>query len=357
MKALVCEMCNSNDVVKQDGVFICQNCGTKYSVEEAKKMMIEMSGSVDVSGSTIKVDNSSFVQRSLENARRAKAKEDWEECEKYYNMVEQYEPTNIEAIFYSSYGKARMSLVEADRYKRAQKFNVLKNSISVIDDNYDNSPEKYEENKGLILQIDRDLYSLFNSNFVYNQRTQNDITTDDRNVTYVLLIELSQAWIESVNNIISVITEEKNKIYLYYIIRGQCNYIYMNPYVPKTWLQWYFNKIKETDSIIEKLDPSYQPVPPPSVKKRARSGCYIATCVYGSYDCPQVWTLRRFRDFTLAKTWYGKTFIKLYYTISPTLVKLFGNTKWFKKLWKGGLDRLIKSLKEKGFKDTAYYDR
>ena len=28
------------------------------------------------------------------------------------------------------------------------------------------------------------------------------------------------------------------------------------------------------------------------------SGCYIATCVYGSYDCPQVQTLRRFRDDT-----------------------------------------------------------
>ncbi len=47
----------------------------------------------------VTVDNTSFVERSLENARRAKAKEDWEECEKYYNMVEQYEPTNIEAIF------------------------------------------------------------------------------------------------------------------------------------------------------------------------------------------------------------------------------------------------------------------
>ncbi len=32
-------------------------------------------------------------------------------------------------------------------------------------------------------------------------------------------------------------------------------------------------------------------------------GCYIATCVYGSYDCPQVWTLRRFRDYTLDETW------------------------------------------------------
>ncbi len=67
-----------------------------------------------------------FVERSLENARRAKAKEDWEECEKYYNMVEQYEPTNIEAIFYSSYGKARMALVDSDRFKREQKIKVLK---------------------------------------------------------------------------------------------------------------------------------------------------------------------------------------------------------------------------------------
>lgn len=28
----------------------------------------------------------------------------------------------------------------------------------------------------------------------------------------------------------------------------------------------------------------------------SNNGCYIATCVYGSYDCPQVWILRRFRD-------------------------------------------------------------
>ena len=30
-------------------------------------------------------------------------------------------------------------------------------------------------------------------------------------------------------------------------------------------------------------------------------GCYIATCVYGSYDCSPVWILRRFRDSFLAK--------------------------------------------------------
>lgn len=39
MKQLICEMCGSADLVKQEGVFVCQECGCKYSVEEAKKMM------------------------------------------------------------------------------------------------------------------------------------------------------------------------------------------------------------------------------------------------------------------------------------------------------------------------------
>lgn len=88
-----------------------------------------------------------------------------------------------------------------------------------------------------------------------------------------------------------------------------------------------------------------------------RDGCYIATAVYGSYDCPQVWTLRRFRDSILAETWYGRTFIYTYYTISPTLVKIFSNTEWFKKMWKGILDRMIEKLKAEGIEDTPYKDK
>lgn len=89
----------------------------------------------------------------------------------------------------------------------------------------------------------------------------------------------------------------------------------------------------------------------------SNSGCYIATCVYGSYDCPQVWTLRRFRDDTLDATWYGRLFIRCYYAISPTLVKWFGNTTWFKKIWRGPLDSLVTKLKHDGVSDTFYHDR
>ena len=86
-------------------------------------------------------------------------------------------------------------------------------------------------------------------------------------------------------------------------------------------------------------------------------GCYVATCVYGSYDCPQVWTLRRFRDDTLGSTWFGRLFIRTYYATSPTLVKWFGKTRWFKRMFRGALDRLVFGLNTRGVSDTPYQDR
>lgn len=46
-------MCGNTDLLKNDGVFICQSCGTKYSVEEAKKMMVE--GTVQVEDYTNRI--------------------------------------------------------------------------------------------------------------------------------------------------------------------------------------------------------------------------------------------------------------------------------------------------------------
>ena len=58
MKQLTCEMCGSTDLLKQEGVFVCQICGCKYSVEEAKKMMVE--GTVQIEGD-VKVKDADFV--------------------------------------------------------------------------------------------------------------------------------------------------------------------------------------------------------------------------------------------------------------------------------------------------------
>ena len=86
-------------------------------------------------------------------------------------------------------------------------------------------------------------------------------------------------------------------------------------------------------------------------------GCYVATSVYGSYDCPEVWTLRRFRDDVLAQTWYGRLFIRLYYAVSPTAVKLFGDSQWFQNFFRDRLDKMVSGLQADGFESTPYEDR
>ena len=86
-------------------------------------------------------------------------------------------------------------------------------------------------------------------------------------------------------------------------------------------------------------------------------GCYIATAVYGSYDCPEVWTLRRFRDERLARHGAGRAFIRIYYALSPALVRRFGSTGWFRAFWRARLDRLVRRLQADGLADTPYRDR
>ena len=303
MQAIKCEMCNSIDVVKDGDYFVCQSCGTKYTVEAAKKMMIE--GTVDVQG-TVKVDNSAFVEKYLSNARRAYEKEDWEEVEKYYNMVEQNAPHNMEAVFFSSFGKAMLSLTDSEYFKREQKFKVLNKSISVINDYFEDTDEDKES---VLRKISSAIEKMYTVNFVYGTGTNQPIQAGR---TYTIKLENSVR--------AAFLTELK--------------------------------QIKEAHSDLAYID---ELIAKNSEQKSA--GCYVATCVYGSYDCPQVWTLRRYRDNTLAKTWYGRAFIKTYYAISPTLVKWFGNTAWFKKMWQPKLDRMVKRLNNEGVENSPYQDR
>lgn len=80
MKQLVCEMCGSSELRKQDGVFVCQGCGCQYSVEEAKKLMIE--GVVEVAG-TVAINRNSELENYLERAKNAADILNWEQSDKY----------------------------------------------------------------------------------------------------------------------------------------------------------------------------------------------------------------------------------------------------------------------------------
>ena len=119
-------------------------------------------------------------------------------------MVEQNDPNNIEAIFYSSYGKAKASLVDGDIYKRQAVFKVLKNCISVIDDRY--QIDNGKENKSAIESIAKDLSALFLSNFVFTEwkNGYGVVTRTNKNETYELFSQLLIQFRESILNIAKI---------------------------------------------------------------------------------------------------------------------------------------------------------
>lgn len=87
-----------------------------------------------------------------------------------------------------------------------------------------------------------------------------------------------------------------------------------------------------------------------------KEGCYIATAVYGSYECQQVRVLRQYRDNVLYEHFLGRVFICVYYFISPILIKRLGNKKWFVYFWRRLLDKWIHILQNKGYEASQCID-
>ena len=86
-----------------------------------------------------------------------------------------------------------------------------------------------------------------------------------------------------------------------------------------------------------------------------KGGCYIATSVYGGYSYYKVNVLRRYRDQVLSKSVLGRLFIKIYYKISPLMVKYFGNQQFFKNFFRRMLDKKV-SKERLRLSDDIYHE-
>jgi hypothetical protein len=82
----------------------------------------------------------------------------------------------------------------------------------------------------------------------------------------------------------------------------------------------------------------------PQTQPAKKEGCYIATAVYGSYDAPEVMTLRRFRDETLRNSAFGRWFIRTYYRLSPPVAEKLKNAK--------RINAFVRSILTDGSKDS-----
>jgi len=344
MNELICEMCGSNDIIKQDGLYVCQSCGTKYSVEEAKKMMA--GETMEVEG-TVKIDRSSELDNLYEIARRAKNTNNSENALKYYDQILVKDANSWEAQFYVIYFRAMNSKIAEISSVGSSLSDSIISILELVKNHIDE--DKQEE---VILEIYERCESASN-----------------------LLFNAAKKWFNDINPRIqrNFVQEYVNHVYptafiMYNLGDGLID-LFGGEYTgiaTRSWIQGinlhksYIGNLSDKkgnkaiiDSYVEKIQ-KYQPdFEPPKIKT---GGCYVATSVYGSYDCPEVWTLRRFRDETLEHSILGRLFIKAYYMTSPTLVKYLGDKKLFISVFKPILDKFVNKLNDKGIKSTFYTD-
>lgn len=347
MKQLTCEMCGSTDLIKDGGVFVCQSCGCKYSIEEAKRLMIE--GTVDVTGSTVKVDTSGELANLYQIARRAKDDNNSENAAKFYEMVLMKDPTSWEASFYVVYFKAMGCKIAQIKSAGISVKNCINTVLKLIRENVPSGAEQkaaYTEVAKRVLIISDMLFKAGKKHYLDQLQAKYEPEWIDNGLA---AIGCAFAIGDNLDLLFGNDTEANQLSVLAWrqgIALQQSLMITLGKGAKAA------NKdIVEYVYKIKKYDSRY------TVPYENAGGCYVATAVYGSYDCPQVWTLRRYRDYTLAETWYGRAFIHTYYAISPTLVKWFGHTEWFKKMWKGKLDRMVANLNAEGVEDTPYEDK
>lgn len=91
MQAIKCEMCGSNDIIKDDGLYVCNNCGTKYTVEEARKLM-----------GTVEIDHSIDTKNILQNAINTYNTGDYSTAQNLFTQVLNLDPENPKAILLRS---------------------------------------------------------------------------------------------------------------------------------------------------------------------------------------------------------------------------------------------------------------
>jgi hypothetical protein len=70
--------------------------------------------------------------------------------------------------------------------------------------------------------------------------------------------------------------------------------------------------------------------------------CYVATAIFGAYSSETI-LLRKWRDDKLSKSFLGRLFVKIYYKISPLLLRVL--PKWTSPITKYVLIKFIKIIR------------
>ena len=133
MKKFVCELCGSSNLSKQGDHFVCNDCNTSYSIEEAKKLLVEVEDSID---------NNPELKNLYELARRARKEGNSENAEKYYSQIAIKCPYDWESNFFQVLCNAERCKIGEIGLAQDKLLGAVKTAVSLINDHLKTDAEK-----------------------------------------------------------------------------------------------------------------------------------------------------------------------------------------------------------------------
>lgn len=94
MKRMICELCEGSSFTKSEGFFVCDDCGTKYSVSEAKELLKEVD---DLESNDISQNTKDDINNYFELARNNLSSNNGVEAMEYIKKILDIDITNSEA--------------------------------------------------------------------------------------------------------------------------------------------------------------------------------------------------------------------------------------------------------------------
>ena len=346
MQIIKCELCGSNELEKLGDHFICRYCQTRYSPEEAKNLIVQ-------------VDKTEEAKRLRIAAHKALAVGNTDLAREYYKDLLAILTDDWEAYFYTTILDAVNCHVSDIPRKSST---VIASLDYALDSIARQSPSVQAQLMSTVcistVNVATSMYqkaqSIHPSRFVMAGASKyqsaalqmgfEEKKTDYRNSVNAI-INVYFALGDELEEHCNLAIEDNLEMIASAYSTGLAIAL-ADPYV--------FIDRRNVHRIEEKIrryNPNYR------APSNVQASCYIATAVYGSYDCPEVWVLRRFRDYSLKKTKPGRAFIKLYYAVSPRLVQRFGQSKGFGSINRVYLDRFVVALRNRGYAATRYYDQ
>lgn len=341
--------------------FICPKCGGAIINGEVPEGIneVEITCSKCNSNYTIEIEtkheyNTQEFYRLSTLAKNALSENDFAKASKYRETEIQKNPDKWEYVFFDAFFEAMDFMKQGTMVSTAKLFNAADKALESIKTSVFDEGVQHK----LVDYINGNIITLAKKMFDYEKESFDKMSSSALITVQEQVSEKcwSSAFLlyEYGNKVVSLFGEKFRKIAYYDWLVANNQTASILKYLSDTDKADAVNMIDEYSVKIKTIDPNYQK--PDTNVANKKNGCYVATAVYGSYDCSEVWTLRRFRDYSLASSWYGRLFIAFYYFLSPTIVKWFGENKWFNSFAKGILDSFVTRLKIKGYDDSPYSD-